>query len=216
MPDDRSAAQIYVLAGPNGAGKSSVLGSGLTERNLDFFNPDQVAERARRARPRWSVEQANSFAWREGQRLLDNAIANGLRFAFETTLGGTTVTRRLEECLIAGGEVRMWFVCLDTPARHIERVRRRAAAGGHDIPDELIRRRYDASRRNLIRLIPRLTELIVFDNSADGEPDQGLQPLPVRVLRTANRKLLELCEPSAVPEWAKPVVMAALTASGER
>ena len=98
---------------------------------------------------------------------------SGSTFAFETTLGGKTITALLERALGAGGEVRIWYVGLSTPELHLARVRARVARGGHDIPEAQIRARYDASRLNLIRMLPHLTELRVYDNSVEAVPQHG-------------------------------------------
>jgi hypothetical protein len=67
----------------------------------------------------------------------------------------------------------MWFVGLSSAELHMARVRSRVARGGHDIPEERIRERYDRSRINLIELMPRLTELKVYDNSFEADPHAG-------------------------------------------
>ena len=136
----------------------------------DYFNPDEATARILAANPDISNADANSAAWHQGKRLLERAIAERLDFAFETTLGGHTISALLHEALAAGIEVRMWFVGLSSPELHIARVRVRVARGGHDIPEEKIRERYDRSRINLIELMPRLTELRLFDNSFDADP----------------------------------------------
>jgi predicted ABC-type ATPase len=214
MPDETPKADVYVLAGPNGAGKSSVIGAGLTEQGLAFFNPDDAAKRILAALPQLTKEQANSFGWQEGQRLLEEAVERGERFAFETTLGGRTVTSRLGSCLDGGGEVHMWFVCLDSAELCLERIRARVDAGGHDIPEADVRRRFDSARENLIRLLPQLTDLRLYDNSAHGNPDKGEEPAPRLILRIAKGTLVELCRPEEVPGWAKPIVMTAAALSG--
>lgn len=96
---------------------------------------------------------------------------------------------------------------------HIERVAARVRLGGHDIPVALIRRRYEQSRRNLIGLLPRLTELRVFNNSAAGDPATGTQPKPQVVLHVTNRRVLAPQSLVATPEWAKAIVAAALKTS---
>ena len=146
------------------------------QAGADYFNPDEATARILAANPDISTAEANSAAWHEGKRLLERAIAERLDFAFETTLGGHTISALLHEALAAGIEVRMWFVGLSSPELHIARVRSRVARGGHDIPEEKIRERYDRSRINLIELMPRLTELRVFDNSFDADPHAGHSP----------------------------------------
>jgi predicted ABC-type ATPase len=214
MPRDTGKAEIYVLAGPNGAGKSSVFGAGLTERGLAFFNPDEAARAVLAECPQLTRAEANSLGWSEGQRLLQHAVETGGRFAFETTLGGSTVARRLESCIDSGGEVRMWFVGLDTAELCLERVQARVDAGGHGIPEADVRRRYDSGRVNLIQLVPKLTELHLYDNSADGNPEMGRRPAPMLILRLVRGAPAAMCRAEDVPGWAKPIVMTALTLSG--
>ena len=81
--------------------------------------------------------------------------------------------RLLSEAASQGFEVRIWYVGLASPDLHIERVRNRVRAGGHDIPESSIRRRWRHSRLNLVQLLPHLTELRVYDNSADADPAAG-------------------------------------------
>jgi predicted ABC-type ATPase len=143
-------------------------------------------------------------------RLLERAIAERCDFAFETTLGGKTITGLLERALSSGIEVRVWYVGLDTPERHIARVRARVARGGHDIPEARVRDRFDTSRLNLIRLLPRLTELVVYDNSAEADPRTGAVPEPLLVVRRVRGKITASCPLPLTPGWAKPILAAAM------
>jgi len=210
---------IYVLAGTNGAGKSSIGGAVIRAMGADYFNPDEAARRIQSANPHLSGRDANSAAWHQGKRLLEAAIAGRLVFAFETTLGGNTMTSLLRKALAKGIEVRMWYVGLATPELHVARVRARVARGGHDIPESKIRERYERSRVNLIRLLPHLTELRLFDNSVDADPASGKAPAPapLLVLHMVNGAMTATCDLSRVPEWAKPIVAAAVgTAKGRQ
>jgi predicted ABC-type ATPase len=202
--------RVYVLAGTNGAGKSSLMGAVLLQQGAESFNPDQAAQRVFFANPGISQLEANSAAWHEGKRLLERAITEKLDFVFETTLGGKTIANLLEKALSEGIEVRIWYVGLDSVERHIARVRSRVTQGGHDIPEEKIRERYTQSRLNLIRLLPRLTELLLYDNSKEADPRRGMAPEPELVLRLVRGKVRETCELIRVPEWAKPILVAAL------
>ena len=208
MADAASPACIYVLAGTNGAGKSSLAGAMFLQAGVEYFNPDQAARLIRLRHPRASQADANGAAWTEGKRLLERAIAERLTFAFETTLGGTTMTALLERALAAGLEVRVWYVGLSSPELHLARVRARVARGGHDIPAAQVRARYDSSRLNLIRLVPRLTELRVYDNSAEADPRAGVAPSPELILRMVRGKVVESCALARAPGWAKPILSA--------
>lgn len=205
-----SRPRVLVLAGVNGAGKSSVAGEVIRATGGEFFNPDEAARRIIAANPGTDVAVANAAAWAVGRRQLERAIAEHRNYAFETTLGGTTITRLLEEALLGGLGVHVRYVGLEGPELHIARVRARVARGGHDIPEAKIRERYDQSRRNLIRLLPRLMSLSVFDNSADAPPERQTPPRPRLLLQMADGIVLETASLQSMPIWAKPIVMAAL------
>ncbi len=203
-------ARIFVLAGVNGAGKSSVGGAALEAAGARFYNPDLHARELMLANPALSQDEANGQAWELGRQGLERALAAGSQFMFETTLGARTLAAMLMAGAKAGAEVHIWFAGLATPELHIQRVKSRVALGGHDIPEPKIRRRYVSSLQNLVGLMPHLASLVVFDNSAEGDPRQGLFPRPRLVLRMKGREITEMIAPADVPGWAKPVVMQAL------
>jgi predicted ABC-type ATPase len=202
-----------VLAGTNGAGKSSEGGAFLGQKGTHYFNPDQATQRILSANPGTSLEEANSAAWNQGKRLLERAIAERTSFAFETTLGGQTITALLSKALAARIEVRVWYVGLESPELHIARVRARVKKGGHDIPEAKIRERYHRSIWNLVHLLPKLTELIVYDNSEDADPQSGSQPNPKLIVHVIKGKIKATCDLVKAPEWAKPILMAAIKSS---
>ena len=182
----------------------------LLQHGAEYFNPDEAARRILAANPGITQVEANAAAWQQGRRLLERAVAERLDFAFETTLGGNTISTLLEQALASGIEVRIWYVGLKSPELHIARVRARVARGGHDIPEDRIRDRYDRGRLNLIRLMPRLTELRVYDNSEEADPHTGAAPEPTLVLHVARGKVVGSNDLTLTPEWAKPIVAAAI------
>ncbi len=201
---------IYVLAGTNGGGKSSIGGAAIRQHGADYFNPDEAARRIRDSNPEFTQTEANAAAWNEGRRLLEDAIDRRRDFAFETTLGGQTIATLLARAIERRHEVHMWFVGLASAELHIARVEARVARGGHAIPDAKIRERFDHARLNLIRLLPRLTELRLFDNSAEADPHAGRAPRPLLIVHTRLGRIVDMCDSAAVPAWAKPIVAVAL------
>lgn len=183
----------------------------LREKGATYFNPDEAARRILAANPGITLVDANSAAWKQGKRLLERAISERCTFAFETTLGGNTITALLEKAAAAGIEVRIWYVGLNSVDLHIERVRARVAAGGHDIPEAKIRERYISSRLNLIRLLRVASEVRVFDNSAAGDPHTGHRPAPLLIVHMENNRIITSCELSNAPEWAKSILAEALS-----
>ena len=206
---------LYVLAGCNGAGKSTLGAAAFRAHGVEPFDPDRAARRIAAARGVTELtSEINGAAWEQGRRLLARAIDDRGSFAFETTLGGDTMTAMLVHAMREGFAVNVWFVGLANVDMHIDRVRRRVAKGGHDIPPDMIRRRYVTGPRNLIRLLPGLRELYLYDNSREGDPDAGRAPAPQLVMHALNRRIIAprsmrgLIE--STPGWAKPIVAASL------
>ena len=213
MRSTERRARIHVLAGVNGAGKSSIGGAAVRQHGSGYFNPDEAARALRAKDPALTQADANGAAWCQGVRLLKRAIEKRLDFTFETTLGGNTITSLLVQAAEQGIEVQAWYVGLSSPELHIERVQARVSRGGHDIPEHDIHRRYEHSRLNLIALLPRLTTLHVYDNSVDADPAAGRTPNLMPVLHVKRGKIFGPPDLAATPNWAKPIVVAALKLS---
>jgi len=202
---------LFVLAGVNGAGKSSIGGHLLEQAGLSWFNPDSYARELVKAL-NYSQEAANAAAWQEGMRRLDWAIQNGQTHAFETTLGGRSVPARIKAAT-ATHDVHIWFCGLTTVEQHIARVHLRVARGGHAIPEDLIRQRFQVARENLIALMPDLAGLQIYDNSRDVKDGEAI-PDPVLLAQMHFGRLSWPSDPQLLrqtPDWAKPLLEAALT-----
>jgi predicted ABC-type ATPase len=209
---------LYVLAGVNGAGKSSIGGYLLKRAGLAWFNPDTFA-RELIAATGCGQESANAHAWHEGMRRLDAALAERQNYAFETTLGGNTVTAKILKATRTH-DVLVWFCGLASPEQHIARVKARVAAGGHPIPVAKIRERFPRAQLNLVKLMQHIAYLQVYDNSAAAAADSTV-PDPKLVLETENGALIwpaddDLNSLRRAPDWAKPLLEGALRSSAAR
>ena len=87
-----------------------------------------------KAHPALYQADANGAAWRQGVRLLKRAVETRLEFAFETTLGGHTITGLLTQAAERGIEVHIWYVGLSSRELHVERVQARSAKAGTTSP----------------------------------------------------------------------------------
>lgn len=202
-------ARITALAGTNGAGKTSIAGQALRQAGGVYFNPDEATLQILAANPGLTEDAANALAWQENVQRLRAAIADNCDYTFETALGGKTVTGLLLAAADVGHELMIWYCGLDSPERHLARVAARVAAGGHDIPEAMVRTRYEASRANLVRLMPHVTLLRVYDNSAEAEPAANHRPAPELVLEVKGGALRYpkfAVELAKTPLWAKPLV----------
>lgn len=160
---------VVALAGPNGAGKSSIaarlLRGALGVR--EFVNADTIAAGLSAYRP----ETVAAAAGRIMLGRLRDLAEQRTSFAFETTLAGRGHARLLGELRAAGFHTHLVFLALPHVDLAIARVAERVRLGGHHVPDEVVRRRFRAGMRNLMRLYPAVMNTgQVYDNSGLGAP----------------------------------------------
>ncbi len=197
---------IFVLAGVNGAGKSSIGGYKLGLFKHSWFNPDDYAREYMQI-TKCDQAQANSKAWQESISRLSNAIINHKNYAFETTLGGTSIVKMLQDATQTH-DVLIWFCGLSSVEKHIERVNLRVTHGGHAIPEDKIRSRYVDSLLHLNMLIPVVSMVTVYDNSADAVNGESIPEL-IDVAIIENGQLvwpLTADDIRKTPKWAKPIL----------
>ena len=199
---------IAVLAGVNGAGKSSIAGAKLEREGGAYFNPDVESRRIRERRPDLSEQEANSIAWYLGRDLLESAIENDDDYAFETTLGGQSITQLLIEAAQKNRKIGVFYCGLASAELHLARVADRVARGGHDIPEDKIRARWKDSIINMLTLLPLCYKVAVWDNS---EPADSHGPRPVKLFSMTRGQFDPNSRPDRdMPEWAKPLASEAL------
>lgn len=129
---------MTVFAGTNGAGKST-LTKQLVGQIGEVIDPDAIAKGINPENP----ESVSPSAGRETIKRVQECIRTGISFSIETTLSGKNAIRQMEQAKAAGFEVNLYYVGLENVEYHISRVEMRVAQGGHNIPEEDIRRRYD-------------------------------------------------------------------------
>jgi predicted ABC-type ATPase len=155
---------VIAIAGPNGAGKTSVAESFL--RNLlgvdQYVNADAIARGLSQFEPQSVAMQAG----RQNLRRLDDLAASRSSFAFETTLAGIVYATRLKHWKADGYRFLLAFFWLCDVSIAIERVASRVASGGHGIPEDVIRRRYDRGLVNFFKIYrPLADQWLMYDNS---------------------------------------------------
>ena len=164
-----TSPQIIIIAGPNGAGKTTLAPVLLRDwlGVIGFVNADTIASGLSAFRP----EQAAIEAGRVMLKRLRELAAQRENFAFETTLATRSYAPWLSQLARSGYQMNLMFLWLNSPELAVERVKRRVEAGGHDIPEETIRRRYHSGVRNFFALYQELAkEWSVYDNSTLGGP----------------------------------------------
>jgi len=169
--------KILIIAGPNGAGKTTFAREFLPAEAEcpHFVNADLIAAGLSPFAP-------ELVAVRAGRIMLDQIhehVRKGESFAFETTMSGRVYLQLIPLWQAQGYIVKLFFLQLPSSEMAVARVRQRVAAGGHDVPEEVIRRRFDAGLRNFEQLYkPLVDEWVLYDNSGE-EPirlDEGYKP----------------------------------------
>ena len=151
---------VYVIGGPNGAGKTSFAKEFLPRVNvLEFLNADLLALGLSPLRP-------ESMTVRSGRLLLTRwkeIVESGSSFAFESTLSGRSYVRLLKWAADMGYSVRICYLWLPSIKLSYQRVRQRVRKGGHDVPEDVLRRRFLPSLSNFFTLyLPLADEAVLF------------------------------------------------------
>jgi len=158
--------KCYIIAGPNGAGKTTFADAFLPEEALclNYVNADLIAKGLSPFNP-------ESVAFEAGKLLLKkiNDLANKREsFAFETTLSGSNYIHHIEKWRKEGYEVILFFLKLPSEEMAINRVKLRVAEGGHNVPEDVIRRRYRKGWHNFQTHYKDLVDAwVIFDNSGE-------------------------------------------------
>ena len=160
---------IVVLAGPNGAGKSTT-GPALLRDTLGitkFVDADTIA----RGLSAFEPERVALAAGKVMIRRIRGLARRREDFAFETTLASRLLAPWLAKLREAGYRVHIVFLWLPSADSAVDRVAGRVRMGGHDIPEETIRRRYRRGLRNFFELYqPLATTWRMYDNYCGAGP----------------------------------------------
>ena len=132
--------RLYIISGCNGAGKTTASYTMLPEmlECSEFVNSDEFAKGLSPFEPERASIQAGRYMIMKIRYLLKKQ----LDFGIETTLATRTVLKTVKMAQAAGYTVTVLYFWLNSPELAIERVKARVEAGGHNIPEETIRRRY--------------------------------------------------------------------------
>ena len=157
--------RLYIIAGCNGAGKTTASYTMLPEM-LDcreFVNADEIAK----GLSPFNQERMAIEAGRIMLQRMEDLLSQDEDFAFETTLASRSYTQFIEKAHAKNYFVTLLFFWLPSPELAIERVATRVAEGGHNIPEDVIRRRYDSGIRNFKALyMPECDFWTIYDNSS--------------------------------------------------
>jgi predicted ABC-type ATPase len=161
--------RVIVVAGPNGAGKTTLAPSLIRDDYglMEYVNADSIAH----GLAAFSPESVAFEAGRIMLRRIHTLGAQNLSFAFETTLASRSYARLIKNLRANGYEFNLIYLSLSSPDLAVQRVHERVRKGGHDVPEEVIRRRYIKGARNFFSVYSGLADTWgMYDNSSLGNP----------------------------------------------
>ena len=188
---------VIVFAGPNGSGKSTINAKVLADPELGFdgvyINADDIAKtlQGNFASPR----DVNIAAAEQAETLRKQCLESGQSFAFETVMSTPEKVALMSQARARGYDVHLVFVTTSDPEINVARVANRVSLGGHDVPPESIRSRYEAAMRLLPVAIEQATSVVVYDNSAAEKE----AVLVAQKMRDSDLQILAL---EQSPKWA--------------
>ena len=156
--------KCYIIAGPNGAGKTTFAYEFLPieAECLNFINADLIAQGLSPFQPgRMAIEAGRLMI-----KSIDECARKNESFAFETTFSGKGYLRKIDNWKSQDYEIIIYFLKLSSVDLAIERVKLRVSQGGHNVPEDIIRRRFDKSWKNFQEIYKLLVDSwTVFDTS---------------------------------------------------
>ena len=158
--------RLFIIAGCNGAGKTTASFSLLPEvlNCRVFINADEIAREL-------CPQHVESVAFEAGRVMLEQInekIRGGETFAFETTLSARSYRETILLAQALNYHVTLLFFWLESVEMAIERVKKRVEEGGHNIENDVIKRRYTRGLKNLFEIyLPLVSDALVIDGSTD-------------------------------------------------
>src|SRR5262249_18804852 len=137
---EENRPELRIIAGPNGSGKTTFVRKFLPRfaKVRNFVNADMIAAGLSPFDPASAALRAGRLMLEEIRRL----AAARADFAFETTLSGRTYESMLQDFRNQGYFIYLYFLWLPAAEMNVERVANRVREGGHDVPEDDVRRRY--------------------------------------------------------------------------
>ncbi len=158
--------KAYIIAGPNGAGKTTFATNFLPRyaECMEFVNADLIAG----ALSPFAPDRA---AFRAGRLMLEqiHLLADrGIDFGFETTLAGKGYVRLLDDLKGRGYSIHLFYLWIHSIDIALQRIAGRVKMGGHNVPEDVVRRRHHKGMSNFAKLYRSLTDFwAIYDNSTN-------------------------------------------------
>lgn len=177
---------LYIIAGPNGVGKTTFADKYLPDeaKQLEFVNADLIARGLSPYDPDAVSIEAGKIALRRIRELINQRIG----FTWETTMSGRTAVGWLREAREAGYILKCYFLWVRDPEVVIRRIRQRVGEGGHNIAEDVSRRRFLKTIQNFFTLYRQVVNSWkLFENDEPGPRLVAVEKLGRLVIRDPKR-----------------------------
>jgi predicted ABC-type ATPase len=163
---------LHILAGPNGAGKSTLYATQVQPVNptVEFVNADKLAAKYFGHNASTEAEAAKGQQLAEQRRAA--LMAERKSLITESTFSHPSKLELIQEAKALGYKVAVYHVNVRSPDISVARVKDRVTSGGHDVPEDRIRARYERSKALIKEAVINADRGLVFDNSRLGQPPE--------------------------------------------
>lgn len=156
MKELQKKPEIVVFAGPNGSGKSTF--TELLKPPIDYINADEIKK---------NLKCSDMEAARIAEKQREDHLEKMEEFCFETVMSTERNLNLLQRAKEKGYFIRCYYVLTADPLINVYRVRSRVEAGGHDVPEEKIVKRYDRALE-LVKQVVAVSDVChIYDNSEE-------------------------------------------------
>jgi predicted ABC-type ATPase len=175
--------ELFIIAGPNGVGKTTFARKFLPKyaNCKNFVNADLIAQGMSPFSPEAAAIRAGRLVISEISFFSQRQVS----FGFETTLSGRSYLSLIQRLKKKGYRVHLFFLFVEGVKVALSRIKERVLKGGHDVPETVVRRRFDRSARNFFREYqPLVDSWYLFDNT-------GTKPVAIAFKKGTKLRIMK-------------------------
>ena len=191
--------RLVIIAGPNGSGKSSITNlaysNNIIDKGYPYLCADNIAIQLAKNNGIELSEDIYIEARKETQTIKNEFIKNNKSFVYESLVSHISHINFFKFAKGNGYKIIVFFIATDNPEINIKRVAKRVCEGGHNVPLEKIKPRYERCLKLLPDLIKIADEIYIYDNSKDDEPAQ--------LCVSAENGIITYYEPATLHSWVE-------------
>ncbi len=195
--------EFFLFAGPNGSGKSTIMAPFLSDGSLDYLSADYCEREVSDIKMMPDGIEKSLRAREETEIRLNDMITAGKSFAWETVFSHESRLNIMKHAKDEGYRIHLTYITTKDPDINVARVQSRFKQGGHDVPEERIRERYDRSVSFLPDMITLADEVSLYDNSSEKtDPKLLFQKIMQSEGDNEPEMILWMVEDEEAVEWA--------------